>query len=98
MPQFDMFTIITIALVAMMGFSIFSQRKRAKQIEEMRSKVSEGDKIFTIGGFVGTIVEVTEDEFVLDCEGTRMRIKKWAVHTVQTRANESLGGENHEEN
>lgn len=92
----SMFLILAVALVAMMALSIFSQKKRAKQIEAMRSSIGIGDTIITIGGFTGVIVETPEDEYVFECEGTRLRVKRWAVSS--TIKNETMEEKNDEEN
>lgn len=81
----NMFLVLAIALVAMMALSIFSQKKRAKQVEAMRSSIEPGDTIITIGGFTGQVVETPEDEYVFECEGTRMRIKRWAVSSTMKK-------------
>lgn len=81
----DMFTILAIALAAMMIFSIVAQRKRVKQVEGMRSAIEVGDIVITIGGFSGTIAEIGEDDFVIESEGTRLRIKKWGISSSMKR-------------
>ena len=37
------------------------ENKRKKQAEEMRSNLSLGDEIVTIGGMTGKIVQITEE-------------------------------------
>lgn len=74
--------VMAIALVAMMGFSIYSQRKRTKQIEAMRSSMQVGDKIITIGGQVGTIKYMDDIEFILETEDeTVIRYRRWAIQS-----------------
>lgn len=41
----------------------------------MRDNVKSGDKIITIGGFVGRVRRVTDDELEVDFNGTMLRIK-----------------------
>ncbi len=59
------------------------ENKRKKEAEEMRSSVKNGDKITTIGGIVGTVVDVKEDKFVIETSADRVRIEfaKWALST-----------------
>lgn len=79
-----MYIIMTVALVAMMGFSIWSQKKRTKQIESMRNSVVVGNRITTIGGIVGEIVSIDDAEFTLETEaGTQLRLKKWAISSKE---------------
>lgn len=50
----------------------------------MRDNVKSGDKIITIGGFVGRVRRVTDDELEVDFNGTMLRIKKWALSSVDS--------------
>ena len=64
------------------------ENKRKKEAEEMRSSVKEGDEITTIGGIVGTVVNVKEDKFVIETSSDRVRVElaKWALSTNETAA------------
>ena len=81
-----------IMLVVMLGvfyfFMIRPENKRKKEAEQMRSSVKNGDKITTIGGIVGTVVDVKEDRFVLETSADQVRIEvmKWALSTNETAA------------
>ena len=54
----------------------------------MRSSVKNGDKITTIGGIVGTVVNVKEDKLVIEtgADQVRIEIAKWAMSTNETAA------------
>jgi preprotein translocase subunit YajC len=45
-----------------------------------------GDQITTIGGIVGTVVNVKEDKFVIETSADQVRIEfaKWALSTNDT--------------
>ncbi len=64
------------------------ENKRKKEAEEMRSSVKEGDEVTTIGGIVGTVVNVKEDKFVIETSADRVRVEfaKWALSTNETAA------------
>ena len=64
------------------------ENKRKKEAEDMRSALKEGDEITTIGGIVGTVVNVKEDKFVIETSADRVRIEfaKWALSTNETAA------------
>ena len=64
------------------------ENKRKKEAEDMRSALKEGDEITTIGGIVGTVVNVKEDKFVIETGADRVRIEfaKWALSTNETAA------------
>lgn len=61
-------------------FFIRPQQKKAKEAVKMREALTKGDKIVTIGGIHGKIVEVSEKTFVIEVEGkSRLKINKDAV-------------------
>ena len=83
----------TILMLAMMiGVFYFMlirpENKRKKEAEQMRSAVKKGDKITTIGGIVGTIVDVKETRIVLEtgADQVRIELEKWAISTNETAA------------
>ena len=73
-----------IIMIALMYFlMIRPENKRKKQADEMRSNLKKGDQITTIGGIVGKIVHVTEENIVIETSDDRVRMElaKWAVST-----------------
>mgnify|MGYP001827198214 CR=1 FL=1 len=58
---------------------ILPQRRRQKKMEEMRSGISVGDEVRTIGGIIGTVVAEHDDVFTIDIGGQDMRVVKRAV-------------------
>ncbi len=60
------------------------QKKKDKQVQDMRNSLQPGDEIVTIGGIVGKILNVKEDAIVIYCgsDKTKMEFKKWAVSEV----------------
>ena len=81
-----------IMLVMMLGIMYFMlirpENKRKKEAEQMRSSVKKGDKITTIGGITGTVVDVKESRIVLETGADQVRIEfeKWAISTNETAA------------
>ena len=79
-------------LVIMIGVFYFMlirpENKRKKEAEQMRSSVKKGDKITTIGGIVGTVVDVKENNIVIETSADQVRIElaKWAMSTNETAA------------
>lgn len=63
------------------------QQKRRKQEEEMRKSVSIGDEITTIGGIVGKVVSVKNDSdsLIIETASEKLKIKKWAIATVENQ-------------
>jgi len=81
-----------VMLVMMMAVFYFMlirpENKRKKEAEAMRSAVKVGDKITTIGGIVGTVVDVKTDKLVIETGADQVRIEfaKWAMSTNETAA------------
>ena len=79
-----------VMMVAMLGIFYFMlirpENKRKKEAEQMRSSVRNGDKIVTIGGICGTVVNVKEDKIVLETGADQVRIEfaKWAISSNET--------------
>ncbi len=73
-----------VVMVALMYFlMIRPENKRKKQAEEMRNSLKKGDQITTIGGIVGKIVQVSDDNIIIETSDDRVRMEltKWAVST-----------------
>jgi preprotein translocase subunit YajC len=59
------------------------QQKKQKQRNLMLSQLKKGDKVTTIGGLHGTIVELTDDTVVLRVNDTvRMTFERSAINNV----------------
>jgi len=81
-----------VMMVVMLGIFYFMlirpENKRKKEAEQMRSSVRKGDKITTIGGIVGTVVDVKENNIVIETSADQVRIEfaKWALSSNETAA------------
>lgn len=62
------------------------ENKRKKETEQMRSSIHTGDVITTIGGVIGTVVDVKEDKLVIETGADRVRVEfaKWGVSSNET--------------
>ena len=78
-----------ILMIAVFYFMLIRpENKRKKEAEQLRSSVKNGDKITTIGGIVGTVVDVKENNIVIETSADQVRIElaKWALSTNETAA------------
>ena len=78
-----------VAMLAIMFFvMIRPENKRKKEAEQMRSTLKKGDKIVTIGGITGTVVDVKDNKFVIESGADQVRIEfeKWALSSNETAA------------
>ena len=77
--------IMLVAMFAIFYFLIIRpENKKKKKTEEMRSSLSLGDGITTIGGITGKIVQITEDTITFETgeDRVRLQVKKWAISTT----------------
>lgn len=72
-----------VIIVLMIGvfyfFMIRPQMKKQKELKKFREGLKPGDKIVTIGGIHGKILEISDSTVLIQSEGTKLRIEKAAV-------------------
>lgn len=78
---------IIIIVVVFYFVLIRPENKRKKETANMRDNLKAGDEITTIGGIVGRVTNVRDDEFTLETSNdkTKLRFKKWAVSSVDKK-------------
>ncbi len=76
--------LMVVLFVIMYLIVIRPQKKKQKQVEQMRSELIPGNRVTTIGGFVGKVKKITEDEvfLVLNDDSKHFVVKKWAIQSV----------------
>lgn len=79
--------LMVVLLVVMYFFMMRPQKKRQKEEQEMRNSLEIGDEIITIGGIVGKVVTIREQDIVIEtgADRTKMKIQRWAVNTNVTK-------------
>lgn len=64
------------------------QRKKQQEEDALRNSVEVGDDITTIGGVVGKVIAVRDDDETIVIETgsdkSRIRFKKWAIRSIDT--------------
>ena len=64
-------------ILVMWLFMIRPQRKQQKELQEFRSALKKGDKVVTVGGIYGEIVEVSEKTVLIKVDGdVKLRVDK----------------------
>jgi preprotein translocase subunit YajC len=77
------YIIIFGGLILMLFLSSRSRKKQESRRREMLAALKKGDRITTIGGIVGTVAEVREDEVTVKVDdNTRMKFARWAVRGI----------------
>ncbi|MDX2132534.1 MAG: preprotein translocase subunit YajC [Planctomycetota bacterium] len=82
------FWILPAMLLVMVLVSVFGGRKEKKRRQELLAGIKRGDRVQTMGGIIGTIAELGDDDVVLRLEEGRVRVAKSAIQGVlqSTRA------------
>ena len=63
-------------------FMIRPQMKKQKELKKFRQGLAVGDKVVTIGGIHGKVLEIADTSILLSCEGSsKIRVEKSAVST-----------------
>jgi preprotein translocase subunit YajC len=60
-------------------FMIRPQMKKQKELKNFRENLKAGDKVVTIGGIHGKILEVADTTVLIQAEGTKLRFDKSAI-------------------
>jgi preprotein translocase subunit YajC len=76
------------AMIVFMILTSRSQKKRERrEREDMYARLSKNDKVLTIGGVVGTVVSVKEDQVMVKVDestNTKMTFMKSAIQRIIT--------------
>jgi preprotein translocase subunit YajC len=72
--------IMIVAMIAIFYFfMIRPQAKKQKELMKFREAMKPGDKVVTIGGVHGKILEIAESTVLISSEGTKIRVEKSAI-------------------
>jgi preprotein translocase subunit YajC len=80
-----------IPLTMIMGVFYFllirPQQKKAKEHQDLLSKISKGDTVVTHGGLIGKVVKLTDDnELLVEVgENVKVRVLRGGIHDVRTK-------------
>lgn len=90
MPSMGMEPMFLILVVfgGIILFSVFGQRKEKKRRKEMLSSIKKNDSVQTLGGIIGSVVELKNETVVIrvdDRTDTRMTFSRAAVSTVLSK-------------
>lgn len=91
--------IMMIAMIAIFYFLLIRpENKRKKKAEEMRNSIRKGQRIVTIGGMMGKVVQVNDNSVVFETSEDRVRVEiaKWGIQSTdameQAEAEQKNGG------
>lgn len=75
----DQIIMLVLIMVVFYFFMIRPQMKKQKELKKFREGLSVGDKVVTIGGIHGKVLEVAESTILISVETGKLRIDKSAV-------------------
>lgn len=83
---------IILGMYALLALAIYffifrPNKKKKKAEEEMKNSLEVGDEITTIGGIMGRVISIKDDDSLVietASDRSRLRIKKWAISTIDT--------------
>jgi preprotein translocase subunit YajC len=79
MPQ--QIIMLVLILIVFYFFMIRPQMKKQKEMKKFRENLKAGDKVVTIGGIHGKLLEVADSTVLISSEGTKLRFDKSAIAT-----------------
>ena len=78
--------IMMVVMIAVFYFMLIRpQRKKDKAVKDMLNSMKKGDRVCTIGGIYGNIIDLKEDTLTISvgAQKTQMVIARWAVRSVE---------------
>lgn len=84
-PPFNILWIVPLFLAALIIPQWLSSRKQSKKRKEMFASMGKGDKVITIGGQIGVIDQIRENEVVLRTDensNAKSRFTRSAIQSV----------------
>ena len=81
---------ITIAIMGGMFamlyfFMLRPQKKKEKEVAEMRKSVMVGDHVTTNGGIIGIVLKETEDSLFILSGTQKLEIRRWAIRSIDKK-------------
>lgn len=66
-------------------FLIRPQRKKDKQVKDMLANLKNGDRVCTIGGIYGTIINIKDDTITLSVgnDNVKLVLARWGIRNVE---------------
>jgi preprotein translocase subunit YajC len=87
MEQIGQFLPMLLIIVVIYFFMIRPQMKKAKDHKKFVEELKKGDKVITLSGIHGKIVDLNDSTFLIEVEsGTKIRFEKSAVSLESSKA------------
>ncbi len=70
---------LILIVVVFYFFMMRPQMKKQKELKKFRENLAVGDKVVTIGGVHGKILEIADSTVLVNSEGSKIRFEKSAI-------------------
>lgn len=78
--SWSMWVMLILIFVVMWFFMIRPQRKQQKELQAFRDGLKKGDKVMTIGGIYGKVVEIKDNSLLIEIDSNvKIRVAKSSV-------------------
>ena len=75
-----MWIMLALMFAVMYFFMIRPQKKQQKELQNFRDSLKKGDKVVTIGGIYGTVVEIKDASVLIEVDNSvKIRVSKQAL-------------------
>jgi len=91
-PAFPPMLVILLVMGVFFIFMMGGQRKEKKKRAKLLASITKGDKVQTVGGMLGTVVEIRDTEIVLKVDenaNTRIKFGRSAIQSVVSERSET---------
>lgn len=86
---------IVLIFVVMYFIMIRPQKKKEKEVQNMRSNLQVGDEVITVGGIIGRVVSLRDDTVVIETgtDRSKLRVLRTAIQTNNTIHDDSTSAQ-----
>ena len=78
--------LIVVIIIIFYFFMIRPQMKKAKLEKEFRETIKKGDKVITIGGIHGRVLEITDTNMLIEVDtNVKLRVERSAISVEATK-------------
>jgi preprotein translocase subunit YajC len=91
-PQYMLYAVLGIGIIFVISSSGQASRQEQKKHAKMLANLKRGDRVQTIGGIIGSVVEARETEIVLKVDestNTKIRVTREAIKKVSAEDSDS---------
>lgn len=83
--QYGSILSMVLIFVVMYFILILPQRRKDKKMKAMLNALVVGNTVTTIGGVMGKIINIKDDEVTIETsiEKTQIKLKRWAIKDVE---------------